>query len=187
MIAERITVKRLYSKYSHQLDIKDDEKDPVDPATWAKVNIPKRFRSRRASDNKTTSLYCNSAEFNLLMAKYKSRVTSIRRPLDADCEQMILAGYDISIRENLWYAKFRYSVQFYLPTHENALDLDDWITNTYGTNRKNQDYKFRRSRYFPTLYCVDSWMIDLIKLSEPAKVVNISKVCTFNEVAAAIR
>jgi hypothetical protein len=185
-IEKCITVKRLYSKYSHQLDISDDANDPVDPAMWVKINMPGKARSRRHDQGKV-SIYCNSDEFDVLAAKYKDRILAVRQPLDKDCERFILDGYHINLRENLYYAKFRYSVQFYTNNYDAAAELNQWITDTYGKDRKNIDYKYRNSKFFPTLYCVDNSMIDMIKLSDPAKVVYISKICTFAEVAATIR
>jgi hypothetical protein len=175
-------VKKFYNRFTHSITFKQDDPEILN---FAATKLGKNCRSR--TNKKNMTVYCTSAGYQILMDKFGDRAISVTRPIDHEAEELLNAGYQISTRGTLYYGKHRYSCQFYCSNKEAYADLESWLSSTYGPATKNGEWRFRNSRYFPILYCSDRSMIDMVKLAEPAKLVSLTKVYTYEDIRAALQ
>lgn len=182
--AHTYTLELKYSKYAYQLTIDNSADDVV---TYVKSKFPRQLRTMNR--DRSTNVYCHKPEYELLMQLYGDRVIRSMAPINDEAGELLKQGVKLQIRDSLFYGTFRYRVEFYCggSSAVSTADLEDWISETFGLDRRNKDWRLRRSYYFPNLYCASKDMVDMVMLTEPARIITISKIYTPDEATTAGR
>jgi hypothetical protein len=179
VVEPRWTTKLLYRRYTHVVQIACDHRD--DPRAWAKQNLRSKFRTHSEyahAGRQSMSFYTDAGDHSLLVAEYADRVLSVRRPFNQEAERLLLSGVEISLREKLYYNRYRYSVRLYCKNGTRT-GLVEWVRNCLGSD--NRQLRLGRGTYFPILYLRDESDMVMVRLAEPANVIGVVRAWTFED------
>lgn len=173
------TTKLLYSRYTHVTQIACDPS--YDHKAWAKRNLRSKFRTYSEYSNRlrqSMSFYTTREDQDLLLEEYQDRVLMVRRPFNQEAERLLLSGVEISLREKLYYNRYRYSVRLYCKNGTRT-GLVEWVRNCLGSD--NRQLRLGRGTYFPILYLRDESDMVMVRLAEPANVIGVVRAWTFED------
>ena len=183
----RWTTKLCYGKYTHMVEIACGD-GLEDPLPWAKATLRNGFRTNSdytpSRRKRSIRFYTLSQDHDTLSRRYADRVVARRRPFSDQAEAALLDGMVLQIRPRLFYNRFRYSVKLHCRPGRFE-QLTDWVGNAFMGDRHT--HRLTRSPYLPILYLRDPSDLLLVRMAQPARIIEIAMACTDTEVLKAIR
>jgi len=194
-IEQRWTTRLWYKRFTHAVDITCDSDMPMDPVKWCRRHL--KGRSRTYSDYGRTGswphfirklnavrIYVTGSDYQTVLDTWGDRVRMVSRPFNDTAEAELLNGMLLTLRDRLYWNRFRYAISFYCPNNQRA-DLSEWVTNCLPKDKRA--VRLGRGNHFPMLYLRDESDMILVKLSEPARIIQITRAYTHQEVLSAMR
>jgi len=170
-----------YGRYTHATDVCRTEQEE-DPLVWARANLQGPFRiysDWTASGRSSVRFYTEAADQSLLLQHFGHRVGTVRRPFNTEAEQQLKQGMNLSVREHLFYHRYRFSMNLHCATGTRQ-QLSDWVTDHLGSDVRR--LRLIRGNYRPILYLRDHTDVTLVRLYEPAVIVSLTRAWTWAEI-----
>jgi len=193
-IQQRWTMRLWYGRFTHAVDIICDDSMPEDPVKWARKHL--KGRCRTYSDyvrsgkwpnftrNRTgLRLYLTGYDYQTVLDTWGDKVRMVSTPFNSAAESELLGGTVINLRDKLYWGRYRYSISFYCQ-HGNRQGLAGWIADCLPNDKRA--VRLGRGNHFPILYLRDESDMVLVKMVEPAKIIQITRAYTHSEVAASM-
>ena len=191
-IDRRWTTRLWYKRFTHAVDIACDEHMPTDPVKWARKQL--KGRSRTYSDyqrtgswpkwvrtRKSVRLYVTGSNYQMVLDTWGPRVRMVSMPFSATAEAELLSGIILNLRDKLYWNRYRYAINFYCKNGVKA-GLSEWIKDCLSSDKRA--VRLGRGNHFPILYLRDESDMVLVKMAEPARIIQITRAYTHSEVAA---
>jgi len=195
IIEQRWTTRLWYKRFTHAVDIACDPDMPVDPVKWCRRHL--KGRSRTYSDYQRTGswphfartlkavrIYVASSDYQTVLDAWRDRLRMVSKPFNDGAENELLNGMLLNLRDRLYWNRFRYAISFYCPNNKRD-ELAEWVANCLPKDKRA--VRLSRGNHFPILYLRDESDMVLVKLSEPARIIQIARAYTHQELAAALR
>jgi hypothetical protein len=192
-IEQRWTTRLWYKRFTHAVDIVCDEHMDEDPVKWARRHL--KGRSRTYTDyhyprtwsiqrtRKSVRIYVTGSDYHTVLDSWRDRVRMVSTPFSAQAETELLGGMMVNLRDKLYWNRYRYAINFYCHNGKKA-GLVEWIRDCLPTDK--QAVRLGRGTHFPILYLRDESDMVLVKMAEPAKIIQITRAYTHTEVVASL-
>ena len=192
-IDQRWTTRLWYKRFTHAVDIVCDEHMPVDPIKWCRKNL--KGRSRTYSDyhypiswsiqrsRKSVRIYVTGSDYQTVLDTWGDRVRMISTPFSAQAEAELLGGMILNLRDKLYWNRYRYAISFYCHNGKKA-GLAEWVKDCLP--RDTRAVRLGRGTHFPILYVREESHMVLVKMAEPARIIQITRAYTHSEVVASM-
>ena len=194
IIDQRWTTRLWYKRFTHAVDIACDEQMPTDPVKWARKHL--KSRSRTYSDyqrtgtwprwvrvRKSVRVYVTSSDYQTVLDTWSDRVRMVSVPFNDFAETELLGGMIINLRDKLYWNRYRYAINFWCRGGAKA-ELAEWVRASLPTDKRA--VRLGRGTHFPILYLRDQSDMVLVKMAEPAKIIQITRAYTHSEVVASM-
>ena len=194
-IDRRWTTRLWYKRYTHAVDIACDEHMAQDPVKWARKHL--KGRSRTYSDyqrtgtwprwirtRKSVRLYVTGSDYQMVLDSWGDRVRMVSVPFNDVAESELLSGMIINLRDKLYWNRYRYAIGFWCKGGIKA-GLVDWVRDCLPADKRA--VRLGRGTHFPILYLRDQSDMVLVKMAEPAKIIQITRAYTHADLAADLR
>jgi hypothetical protein len=191
-IDQRWTTRLWYKRFTHAVDIVCDEHMPTDPIKWCRKYL--KGRSRTYSDyqrmgtwpkwvraRKAVRIYVTSSDYQTVLDTWGDRVRMVSMPFNDIAEAELLGGMIINLRDKLYWNRYRYAINFYCKGGVKA-GLVEWVQDCLPTDKRA--VRLGRGTHFPILYLREESDMVLVRMVEPAKIIQITRAYTHSEVAA---
>ena len=193
-IDQRWTTRLWYRRYTHAVDIVCDADMAQDPVKWAHKHL--KGRSRTYSDyqrtgtwprwirtRKSVRLYVTGSDYQMALDSWGPRVRMVSMPFSATAEAELLSGIILNLRDKLYWNRYRYAINFYCKNGVKA-GLSEWIKDCLSSDKRA--VRLGRGNHFPILYLRDESDMVLVKMAEPARIIQITRAYTHSEVVASM-
>jgi len=194
-IDQRWTTRLWYKRFTHAVDIECNEHMPVDPSKWCRKHL--KGRSRTYSDyqrtgtwlkpvrtRKAVRIYVTSSDYLTVLDTWGDRVRMVSTPFSAQAETELLSGVILNLRDKLYWNRYRYAINFYCKGGVKA-GLVEWVSDCLPSDKKA--VRLGRGTHFPILYLRDESDMLLVRMAEPARIIQITRAYTHTEVLAELR
>ena len=192
---QRWTTRLWYKRFTHAVDIICSEDMSADPVKWARKHLkgrsrtysdyhyPKRF-DRGVKLRTSVRIYTTSSDYQTVLDAWGSKVKMVSTPFNSDAEAELLNGMILNLRDKLYWGRYRYAVSFYCHSGKRQ-ELTEWVSGCLP--RDKRAVRLGRGTHFPILYLRDQSDMIMVKMAEPAKIIQVTRAYTHAEVAAAMR
>lgn len=89
----------------------------------------------------------------------------------------------LNLRDRLYWGRYRYAISFYCHSGKKN-DLAGWVADCLPNDKRA--VRLGRGTHFPILYLRDESDMVLVKMAEPARIIQITRAYTHSEVVASM-